>query len=512
MKYMIASIQNKFLSGKSLSRFLLLLIPPLIYLVLNLWMVTYHEPWRDEAEPWLIAQDAQGMEFFHATRYEEHPWLWYFLLRPLAQSGLPYVSQSIFHIILAFSAILIFWLRAPFHRIIKLGLMFSYYFMYQYSLIARHYVLGILCMFLAAWFYSTRHTQPLRYGCVLFLMFCSSFLCLPLGLGLVLLYAYELWSQQETRSKRNFISLTWMSLGLMGALYLVLNVPPDHRDFGGGIVTNYLAPLQFAANSLFPLGTDIGEPSAMIVGAFFLLFVAGSLIPDWKKLFLFCFSYLGFFSIFVFIRDGGHRHFGYSLIYALFFLWISQSPEQRSAPLTFLQKKIPYLRDFRTWAMLILISALFLSFKYSIFSYRLEYHMYFSGARPMAEILHEVIEKIPIDDLVIVAHPHEITVSVQPYFPQNKFWYPYLNDFASYYVNTKSFYQSRNQTGQEIVDASAQRWQSFQRLLFLTHQPLELTQDYGHDFRLLAKVDRGIYGYGKETFYLYKPLPKTPAS
>ena len=117
--------------------------------VLGLWIVVvgftlqYHEKWADEAQAWLIARDLSLRAiWFHELRYEGSPGLWHTIL---------WIAQHLFHAkygalgyigmagATAGAALLIF--KAPFPRIIRWPLAFTYFMVYQYAVISRPYTL-----------------------------------------------------------------------------------------------------------------------------------------------------------------------------------------------------------------------------------------------------------------------------------------------------------------------------------------------------------------------------------
>ena len=126
--------------------------------VLGLWIIvvgftiSYHEKWADEAQAWLIARDLDLRTiWFHELRYEGSPGLWHTIL---------WVAQHVFHArygaisyigmagATAGVALLIF--KAPFPRIIRWPLAFTYFMVYQYAVIARPYTFLPLLAFAAA--------------------------------------------------------------------------------------------------------------------------------------------------------------------------------------------------------------------------------------------------------------------------------------------------------------------------------------------------------------------------
>ena len=102
-----------------------------------------HEPWRDEAQAWLIARDAPPLELFtRVLRYEGHPPLWYLLLAIPARLGLPYASLKVIGALAgaASAALLIYaFPRVPLG--VRLLAPFAFFIAWQYTVVARSYVL-----------------------------------------------------------------------------------------------------------------------------------------------------------------------------------------------------------------------------------------------------------------------------------------------------------------------------------------------------------------------------------
>jgi hypothetical protein len=55
----------------------------------------YHEPWRDEAQAWLISRDLPILSIFRQMNYEGTPALWHIILVPFAKFGAPYIIENL---------------------------------------------------------------------------------------------------------------------------------------------------------------------------------------------------------------------------------------------------------------------------------------------------------------------------------------------------------------------------------------------------------------------------------
>ena len=141
-----------------------------VYAVITFAAVLHHQPWRDEAQGWLIVRDLGLGDVIRQMPYEGTPPLWHLLVMPLAKAGLPYSSQNWLHYALAQGAmfLLLFGTRLP--RVFKLLLPFGYYFLFEYCVIARNYLLTVFLLMLIACVYERRLQQPVRHGLLVALL------------------------------------------------------------------------------------------------------------------------------------------------------------------------------------------------------------------------------------------------------------------------------------------------------------------------------------------------------
>lgn len=142
----------------------------------------FHEPWFDEAQAWNIARDASLKEMlFEVTHYEGHPSLWHLVLSPFAKLGAPYeLSLGIVSLIFSGLAVWILLYKSPFPRIVRLVLPFTYFFFYQYGVIARPYCMMLAAFMLLGVLYGKRNEKPVRYVAGL------AFLCATGAYGLAI--------------------------------------------------------------------------------------------------------------------------------------------------------------------------------------------------------------------------------------------------------------------------------------------------------------------------------------
>lgn len=151
------------------------------YLIFNIILLVKHEPWRDEANVWLMAKNLSPLELLQEIKYQGHPCLWYFLVMPLAKAGLPFRSMEVLSLIVMGSAAWILLAKAPFKWWLKIIMIFSPIFTYFNSCIARNYCLIILLMMLIAWLYPMRNERIMTYGLLLGLLVQADTIAIPIA-------------------------------------------------------------------------------------------------------------------------------------------------------------------------------------------------------------------------------------------------------------------------------------------------------------------------------------------
>jgi hypothetical protein len=133
------------------------------YFCLALTGILHHELWLDEAHHWLLSRDSGSFAGLWAnTRYEGHPILWNFLLFLISRFSWNPLWMQVLHVCIATAAAVVFLRKAPLGLPVKVLFIFGYFMIFEYALISRNYMLGVLFLFLACsvyrqksglWFY-----------------------------------------------------------------------------------------------------------------------------------------------------------------------------------------------------------------------------------------------------------------------------------------------------------------------------------------------------------------------
>lgn len=217
----------------------------LVYVVAAVWGVLHHELWRDEYQAWLIAANSSSLaDVIRNCRYETHPALWHMLLYLLMKVSATPAAMQAAHVTAAATGVFLFNLCAPFGRAEKLLYTAGYYAFFEYVLISRNYVLGILGIIVVTSLYCRRERRLLPVAVALFFL-ANSNLC-----GFILAGAFALFMAADLLRSRGegkplpargtlLLAAAIVVVGLVVAMAQI--VPPADHSFAAK-VAHHLEP------------------------------------------------------------------------------------------------------------------------------------------------------------------------------------------------------------------------------------------------------------------------------
>ncbi|HRR78106.1 MAG TPA: hypothetical protein P5191_15100 [Ruminococcus sp.] len=313
--------------------------------------MTFHEPWFDEIQAYLIARDASLHDlFFSIPHYEGHPPLWHLLLLP-AKLGLSCRTTLWIAQIVTYAGMLaMLELFSPFGWKMKLFLSSSYFLVYQYGVISRPYAMLMLAALLVAEIYPDRDKKTVRYLlAMLFMCLCHSYGIAIAG-GLAATDLIRRFIQEKSipgliKSTGKKLLIAYGAL-LAAAMLIIIEISPQGNAYGmnDSHIIYFLVSL-FLCWSMLPSETfltsfindNIKLQNAelshyeLLISYIFSVIVWYVLIRICKKrkiLFEFITIY-AFLSVLMALYSMPH-HFGVFMIFTVMFLWIAQKKEPLS--------------------------------------------------------------------------------------------------------------------------------------------------------------------------------------
>lgn len=372
--------------------------PFVAFAALVLCLAPRHEPWFDEAQAWLLARDLSPWDLVGTyARYEGHPTLWHLFLRMLAANGLPYWTMNFLSALFGIGAAYLLLRYSPFPPLLRALLPFTYFLFYQYTIVARSYVLLAPVLFLIAFIYRERQKRPVAYTALLLLLANTSLHGALIAASLFGLLAWEVgrgWRRVRSRQREQLGIAAGMAA--VGAFLLALQLwkPAD-----------VLAPPFVFGWEKFAM-TLLNMTNSFLTENFFLSLVALATSLWWfyerKTLALFLVPSI-ILLVFFALLYGKPWHEGILFLVWLLALWVSfEGPVKK--------KHFPAYRAVLAGSFCVVAVHLYWSFHV----YRADYRWAYSGAKAAAEF----IQSNKIDRRVVFGTSFQVP-AISPYFKKN---------------------------------------------------------------------------------------------
>ena len=303
--------------------FLYLLL--LVYVVLISVVISHHEPWADEAQAWLLARDSGPLELlFKNLHYEGHPGLWYLVLF-LPSKLLPYGSINVLSGLIATVGVYLFLRYSPFPKPIKLLFPFSYFIFYQYSIVARSYVLLPPLFFLLAIVYKDKTVKIYRFTAFACLIAYTSIYTMLFAIMLMLIHLIDLIRVRSELDRKTITRQikAYAAFAIVIALIVIQLWQPDDSSFA----TSY----NFSVRRFFRMGSTALNDSTTEIHYISALIMIVSLIWFWqrKALSLYLLPTLAILALFS-IKYYNIWHQGILFLVWVFAMWISFEEHRNS--------------------------------------------------------------------------------------------------------------------------------------------------------------------------------------
>jgi hypothetical protein len=444
-----------------------------LYAAVTLVVALQHEPWRDEADPWLLIRDGGVTTMLARTGYVGMPALWYLAITPLVKLGLPYASMTLLNLAFAWAAALLFLVAAPFPRYVRALFVFSYFVAYEYSVLARPYALAMLLLFCALATWRNRATRPMPFAISVALLANATPHTLILAAMLGAAFLYD-------RGRKARAPLAVMLLG--GMLSFVQLAPP--ADAPEGHVLRGVSARRVASavsSAFFP---HLQVRGGWLLGA---LLIGGAALAIGNRaapqLFLWG-SLLLLSVLYGLVWMGGVRHGGPILLAVLGALWMARVERPLRA---------------ESEVMLLVGVALALACISSVRMWIDDVNEPFSGSKELAEHL----KRTGLDRQEIAAHRPPHGEALLPYLPGKKFYYAGMEQYGSYMLWNAQYNRAYGMYDHQAAELARRRFGERPFLLVVT-RPLGRNAS---GYRLLYTTALP-FAHFDEQYFLYSSVPE----
>lgn len=317
--------------------FALKVIASIVFLLGSYVVLQFHEPWRDELQAFSLVRNTNSIhDLIYLVRYEGHPIGWYLVQKIIFLFSADFLTIRFMHWALLSIGVLLFIWKSPFPILYRIAIVFGYFFMYEYSAIARNYGIAIPFYFLLCILFN--HKKHLLYG--LLILITMQFSLYSFIITFSIATGYFFYHKNEI-NLRYYIGMLFSIIGIVLFKYVV-NPPEDIGTSPGWNFNpdNYTAAFSVIANALFPifkfdihfwntsiletfLNYNFTQAVQFLISIFLFGWIIKILYHNKLSLLIFLFG----ISVMLFFMGakyhGSIRHHGHIYILFLMVIWIS---------------------------------------------------------------------------------------------------------------------------------------------------------------------------------------------
>lgn len=459
-----------------------------MYLVVVAVSASHHEMWRDEIQAWLIGRDSASLSaLLRNIAYEGHPPLWYLCLMVLSRFFRSPTSMQVLCAVIATATVYVFAKYAPYSRVQKFLFAFGYYSVYEYSVLARDYVLSPLLLFVACTLCARRPRPLILISGVLCLLAYTTvygtIIAIAMAVGLFVDHLVSrdgMPADGRPRKWRAWVALGIIILGVVTAAWCM--IPPSDSGFAVGW------HFSLDPNRARLIGKIVGRaflplphPGRTYWGSFWLEEIpqfgkfeaaVGFLIVGWcclgllRKPAAFLMFASGTFGLiaFFYVKHIGHvRHWGSLLLVLLAALWFQHSCEE-----------VRWFRGPRFFSGFwessmrsALTAILFVGLMGGAVATAMDFHFVFSNGERTAEFIRDN----HLQNLPMVGDPDAAASTVVGYLGIRGMYYPRGGRFGSF-IKWDRARTSAVPVDEVIQDAKRLKSESGDSVLLVLNYPL----------------------------------------
>lgn len=446
------------------------IITPLLFFAYTVFLMSYHEMWRDEMAAFLLSRDSSSfLQLIQDVRYEGHSVLWYICLRIIyAVTGTIY-SMQFLSAIVSTVAVYIFVRYSPFLIWQKLFFVFGFFFLYEYTVISRDYCLTLPLLFGYAAMYSNARKNYMYMSAIIFTLCLVNVYSLIVAGALFsgILYKFQIGTEKGLLKKWQLALFIFVCV--IGLAFGCYQITPPHDIYRGfsvlnpDIYKNILSIFTWNQENINKLKTGfiLGFVSIPVSGP---IYWDGSSVfyPDYKYIFpsvitLLLYTafvlrkqidvlvtFVAFITALVvfsysFYQGGSQRHFGIMLLFWVAIIWMGSNYHSASV----LNNRII------NWAASILFAMQFIG---GIQASSNEIKYTFSNGKDLARFLEDN-GYLNESKFIISAYPDWAGLPVIGYLPKDtRFYYYHGRLYGTYNISDA---RRGNAPGLEVLGCEA---------------------------------------------------------
>lgn len=341
-----------------------------IWLCLEVILVRHHAFWRDEVRALSLATRGDLISMIESLRGEGHPALWYLLIRGAYFSVGSSAVLWIVSVGVASAAALLLVFRSPFGWPLLALFLFGRVALFEYSVMARNYGIGMLLMFLFAACYERYRDRSVVLGVLLFLLANTHALSALLVGAFLLFWFVDVVNRQGLQwaapLKTFLLNFAIASAGVLAAFATVYPPSADAIPIGmqqKGVELTQIALAIFEPARTFGELTRVFSWEAIGLGWLgnlimsFVLF--GSILGLVRSPGAFIAalgSLIGFSLFFTLVYPGYYRQEALWLVFLLSMYWITREREVSSDQSQPVPKPILWTRTVGSTLMVLLVA------------------------------------------------------------------------------------------------------------------------------------------------------------
>lgn len=392
-----------------------------VYCLLVVMGVMNHESWADEAQAWLLARDNTPAAIIKILPDEGHPPFWYVPLYIMSHAGLPYESMKWLAGIAMMLAAYLLMFRTRANIVLKLLIPFSYFFLYEYSLIGRSYSIAVLLSMLIIALYEKRFEKPWLFALCVVALGNTHVITVGFAVAIMCVYVADA-VQYKKLSGKVYAAIAIMAVGL---LYLLPYMSSSQ------MAPYYEKQVEQPSNHIkAAIGNALvaGNNSFIALAIFLALLVL--LLKYTKPFFIAVCGIAGLFFVVAVAYESKIRHQG--LMFIMLLVAYILTDYYKNDKLNLRKISIP-AELYGSW---LLAATVLLQLSATFKSYRADNEKLFSGSKEVAEYLQDNMS----DSTIVVAYQATSTLSVLPYMPKElQFYYAECERYGTYYVYDTCF-------------------------------------------------------------------------